>query len=422
LDYIKKIYQTPLFRVTSLNSVSVVVRILGGLLASKMLALFVGPSGMALVGNFRNFLASLDYFSVLGLQNGIIKYTAEHEKDSEKLYHVLATVFYLVLATVVVLSIILFTLAELWGEWIFGTREYSWIFRLLAFSMPWYAGNLLFMAILNGLGRYRQVIGVNIWSNIVGVLLSAVLIWQFGVTGAFFGLLLNPALIFIMSFYWVYKGFPRFPFLRKKYYDSSLLHRLFSFSLMSLVTALLAPIVYISVRNTIIEQIGADEAGYWESVNRIATYYLMFISTLLTVHFLPRLSTATDLSATKKVFRSYYTGIVPIFALGLIVIYLLRVFMIKMLLSEDFVPMEKLFFWQMVGDFFKVCSLILGYEVIAKKKTTVFIVTETLSFTILYFTSHFFIGEYGIEGAVMAHAFTYFIYTCMLATYSWKKL
>ena len=39
----------------SLNSISVIVKIIAGFLTSKALALFVGSEGMALVGNLRNF-------------------------------------------------------------------------------------------------------------------------------------------------------------------------------------------------------------------------------------------------------------------------------------------------------------------------------------------------------------------------------
>ena len=39
-----------------LNSASVVLRIGVGFITSKFIAVFVGPSGMALVANFRNFV------------------------------------------------------------------------------------------------------------------------------------------------------------------------------------------------------------------------------------------------------------------------------------------------------------------------------------------------------------------------------
>ena len=74
-----------MFKITSLNSFSVALKIGIGLITSKILAIFVGPSGMALVGNLRNFLTSLENISTLGFQNGIVKYTAENEKSKTEI-------------------------------------------------------------------------------------------------------------------------------------------------------------------------------------------------------------------------------------------------------------------------------------------------------------------------------------------------
>ena len=76
--------QTHLFKITSLNSLSVVLKLGIGLITSKVIAIFIGPSGLALVGNFRNFVGSFETIATLGFQNGIVKYIAEvKEKETE---------------------------------------------------------------------------------------------------------------------------------------------------------------------------------------------------------------------------------------------------------------------------------------------------------------------------------------------------
>ena len=52
-----------------------------GLITSKILAIFIGPSGMALAGNFKNFMTSIESIATLGFQNGIVKYIVEHKHD-----------------------------------------------------------------------------------------------------------------------------------------------------------------------------------------------------------------------------------------------------------------------------------------------------------------------------------------------------
>lgn len=423
MKFIKSIIDNPVFKVSSLNTVSVLIRIAGGLLASKVIAVFLGPSGLALVGNFRNFIRQAEVFGTLGFENGIIKYIAENEDDEEKREGVITTVFYSVLAAILVLSILLLLFSDSLSALFFdGDITYSWIFRVMIVALPWYIGNIIFVTILNGLSLYKKVIKINIWGNVVGVLLSAVLIWQYKVSGALLGLIVSPSLLFLLSFYLLKKEISIFSFLSVKKVNKTILTGLLSYSLMSLVATAIGPTIAMLLRTQIINSYSAEEAGLWEAMNRISFFYLMFVSTLITVYFFPKLSAAKTVQQTRIIFWSYYKSIVPLFGLGLIVIFLLRRFIVQLLFNEDFLPMTNLFIWQLAGDFLKVCTLILGYEFFAKRMTKAFIITEILSYIILYFSSRYLISLYGGEGAVMGHAITYSVYLVVMIIYFRKKL
>jgi PST family polysaccharide transporter len=402
--------------------VSVLVKIGAGVVAGKILAIFIGPSGMAIIGNFRNTLVSVDTFSTMGIQNGVIKYVAEDQNDNTKLYRLLSTVFISIFIMVMVMSLVVYLFSGSLSGYVFEDKKYQWVFKVLAFTLPWHAANVIFMAVINGLGRFKQVIAVNIAGNLIGVAISAVLIWKLHLDGAMLGLIISPAMLFIFSFYLIQREFKGFSFLKRRYFDGAIMKRLLSYSIMSLVNAVLSQVIFIAIRNTIADTAGIEEAGLWEAMNRISFFYLVFVTTLLTVYFLPMLSMANDNSETKKVFHSYYKSIVPLFIAGCAVVYLLRFFIIRMLFTKEFLPMENLFLWQLTGDIFKVGSLILGYQFFAKKMTVAFIVTEIMSFIILYFSALYFIDSHGAVGAVMAHALTYVVYFMVLAVYFRKKL
>jgi PST family polysaccharide transporter len=114
--------------------------------------------------------------------------------------------------------------------------------------------------------------------------------------------------------------------------------------------------------------------------------------------------------------------ILPVFIIGLTVIYFLRVFIVSLLFTNAFLPVTTLFFWQLLGDVLKVASLILGYQFFAKKLTAAFIISELFSLIVLYFSSLYFINEFGIQGIVMAQAFDNFIYLLVLCVYFRKSL
>ncbi|KRD58904.1 lipopolysaccharide biosynthesis protein [Flavobacterium sp. Root935] len=412
-----------MFKITSLNSFSVVLKIGIGLITSKILAVFVGPSGMALFGNLRNFLTSLENISTLGFQNGIVKYTAENEKNKVELQKVITTVFISLSFIAVLLGFVLFFTAQYWNTRIFGNNtEYLPVFKVLALALPFYAVSIFFVALINGLGKFHKVIWINIIGNIIGLAVSLFLILQYQTIGALMAIVIAPALLFFVTFYLVQKEINFFQIIKLDLFDFKIIKNLSSYSLMALVSSILGPFVFLAIRNHIIHDLGIEQAGYWETMTRISSYYLLFISTILTVYFLPKLSKASTNQETKSVFWEFYKFILPVFVLGLIVLYLARFFVVKLLFSKEFLPVTDLFFLQFLGDIFKVCSLILGYQFFAKKLTLAFILTELFSLFILYTASVYYIQIFQIEGVVIAYAFQNLSYLIVLAIYFRKSL
>ena len=423
MECIKKITQTQLFKISSLNSLSVIFKIGIGLITSKLLAVFVGPSGMALVGNLRNFLTSLESISTLGFQNGIIKYTAENGKNENELTKIIATVFISLLGIVIVLSGVLFFFATFWNKVIFGNNfDYVIIFKVSALALPWYAISVFMLAVINGLGQFKKVIWINITGNAVGLLVSIGMILQYETLGALLSLVISPALMFFVMFYFINKEINFFKTIRLHQYDFQIIKNLSSYSLMAFVSSVLGPLVFLVIRKNVIEIVGLEQAGFWETITRISTYYMLFVTTILSVYFLPKLAVAQNNLETKKVFWSFYKMILPVFIVGLVIVYFLRFFIVNLLFTNAFLPVTTLFFWQLTGDVLKVASLILGYQFFAKKLTLAFIISELFSLTVLYLSSLYFINEFGIQGIVMAQAFDNFVYLVVLCVYFRKSL
>lgn len=422
MKIIKKISGNPLVRLSSLNSVSVLTRIAGGFLASKMLAT-LGPAGMALTGGLRNVLGFTDVFSTLGMQTGIVKYSAEYEENRKELSYVLSTVFVTVLVAVAFFGLVLFIPATFWSEWAFnGTARYAWVFRVLAAALPLYTGSIVLMSVLNGIGKYKRVIFINIFGNLIGVAMSAVLIWFFRIEGAFLGLIFSPVVVLFLAVYPLYKNLGGFSLIRFSYFRLSILKQLSAYSFMGIFTSILGIAVYINLRNHISETAGMEQSGYWEGINRISSFYLMFAVTLQSVYLLPMLSKAKTDGEVKKLWHSFYKIVVPVFAIGLLLMYLLRNIVIRITLSEAFLPMESLFVWQLLGDLFKVASQILAQELLARKLIKQYFITEIMSFSIFYFAGIYLVNRYAAEGAVMAHCLMYFIYLVYMVVYFRKKL
>jgi PST family polysaccharide transporter len=76
--------------------------------------------------------------------------------------------------------------------------------------------------------------------------------------------------------------------------------------------------------------------------------------------------------------------------------------------------MSDFFVYQLVGDFFKMASWILGYLIVAKSMTKIYILTEigsSLSYVILGYVC---VDYFGIKGISIAFAINYFLYLIVM--------
>ena len=421
MSEIKKIIQQPLFKITSLNSVHILLKLVFGFITSKALAIFVGANGMAYVGNFRAFLNVLENFSLLGIQNAIVKYVAEYQYDKSKLKSVLATFGLLLLTSSIVISLVLIFGANYLSKQIFHHSEiYSFVFYILAIVFPLYVFSTFCISVVNGFQEYKKVIYIQIISSSIALLFSVFLIYYYETFGALISLVLAPVFVFFVSLFYLRNMLSFSVVFSIASFDFSVVKNLSEYVLMAFVSGVIGSFVLLEIRTDVIEITGLKNAGIYEGLQRISSYYLLFISSIMAIYFYPKL--AEQNSNTKAIILNYLKTIIPVFAIGLGLIYVFRKFIIQILFSTEFEPMESLFLWQLVGDLLKAVSLIFGTILIATKQTKAFIITEIVSLFIMYYSSNWMLHAIGINGIVIAHTFTYFMYWLVLVIYFRKTL
>lgn len=421
MSEIKKIIQQPLFKITSLNSIHILLKLIFGFITSKALALFVGANGMAYVGNFRAFLNVVENFSLLGIQNAIIKYVSEYQNDKTKLKSVLATFGLLLLVSSMSISLILIFGASYLSKQLFNHSEiYDFLFYVLAILFPLYVFSTYCISVVNGFKKYKNVIYIQIISSGIALLFSLFLIYYYSTFGALVSLVLAPIFVFFVCLFFLKNIISISDVFSFQNFNFSVVKNVSEYVLMALVSGGIGSFVLLEIRTDIISITGLQNAGIYEGLQRISSYYLLFVSSIMTIYFYPKLAETN--SNNKDIVLYYLKTIIPLFTIGLVIIYFLRKLIIQVLFSSEFETMESLFLWQLLGDLLKAISLIFGTILIAKKQTKVFIITEIISLFILYFSSNWMLHTVGISGIVMAHTFTYFMYLLVLVIYFRKEL
>src|SRR5690606_41523214 len=111
------------------------------------------------------------------------------------------------------------------------------------------------------------------------------------------------------------------------------------------------------------------DAGDCDATIRLRTVSLLLVTPALGVYYLPRLSALKMIDEIKKAVYLGCKFLFPVAVAGGVVIFVLRDWIIKVLFSPSFAPMQSLFFWQMMGDALKIGSWILAYLMLSKAMT-----------------------------------------------------
>lgn len=403
-----------LVKTSLLNGIAVVVKVASALVLNKILAIYVGPAGYAIIGQFQNAVSIIVSLAGGVVATGVTKATAQHFDDEAKQHAVWQTAIRFSLGASIVAAIPLLLMSDSLAQWLLHRADMSSVFVWLALTLPAMAANNLLLAIVNG----KKEVGIYVTANIIGSLISmlvtGLLAFNFGLYGTLVAFTINPAIVLLATAAIVARrDWFKAMFLLGQM-NRPALRELSGFALMGLTSALTVPISYMLIRDHLATSLGLNAAGYWQASWKISEIYLMLVTTTLSVYYLPRLAEIRTATELKAEIIKVYRFVMPIVIVGAAIIYVLRDYIIRTLFTPDFLPMRELFPWQLAGDVIKIGSWILAYIMLGRAMVKIFLITEiafSISFVLL---SWLCVGTFGLVGVVMAYAINYFLYwVCM---------
>jgi polysaccharide transporter, PST family len=402
-----------LIKTSILTAIATVIRVISGFVINKFIAIYVGPSGLAIIGQLKNFMGTLLIFSTGATSQGVIKYVAEYQSIEQK-QKIFSTSIVISFICSFIISLVLFSFSGYLSELILKDTKHNSVFIVFGATVFLFALNTILMSILNGQKEIQKYVLVNIAGSIFSLFFTSFLISQLNLIGALYALVINQSVVFFVTLAFVMKS----SWFKLEYFkhgvDKESLIKLSKYSLMAITSALTVPVSHLIIRNYIGENLSWNDAGYWQGIWYISSMYLMVVTTSLSVYYLPRLSEITDNSELKKEIFNGYKIILPIVIILAIGIYLFRELVVYIAFTEKFMPMLELFKWQLIGDVIKIASWLLGYVMLAKAMTRVFIYTEigfSISFVLL---SIVFIDNFGLIGITYAFSLNYLLYLVLV--------
>ena len=135
MKFLQQFFTTNLFKISFFNALSLLVKLFAGFISSKAIAYFLGPSGLVLTANLRNFIAVSENIGLMGLQNAIVIEVAQNKNNPEKLQHILQTLSLFFLGCTLAFCFIIILFFQIIAQQLL-LQEYSYIVFWAAFFIP----------------------------------------------------------------------------------------------------------------------------------------------------------------------------------------------------------------------------------------------------------------------------------------------
>ena len=399
-----------LFRTSFLSALAVLAKLATSLFLNKVLAVYVGPAGYGVIGQFQSLVSMVTTFASGATNAGVTKYTAEYATEPARQRAVWTTAATMGLLGALVFGFGLILARKSLSRWLLGSSEQSDVLVWLALALGLLVMNGLMLAILTGRKAVRELVAANIVGSVTGAFVATALVMTQGLWGALVALAVSQA---------VACGFTAWIFHRVCHVrwrelvgkmDPAIAKSLGGFALMAATTALVAPVGQMIIRDQIAANLGWRNAGLWQALWKISETHLLLLTSTLSVYFLPRFSEIRSGQELRNEVLKGYLFVVPMVAASGLALYYFRDTLIRVFLSADFLPLAQVLGFQLVGDALKICSWVMSFTMVSHARTSAFVVTEVLFTAIFVVATVFLSHHYGLTGAAIAYAATYLLY------------
>ncbi|NMM36582.1 MAG: O-antigen translocase [Glaciimonas sp.] len=400
-----------LLTVTLLSGLLTVLRMASGFVIAKVVAVYTGPSGIAILGQMQSLVAALNGLSSNQISQGVVRFTAENADNglsacSEWWKAATTLVSYILL----IIAIIVIGFSVYISEWLFNSSDYTWVVILATLALPLNSLNIFINAVLNGRQEYKKYFIVGAISTLSGLVIITLATIEFGINGAIASAAVNNAVAGCFAYLLIKKN----NWAKKNLWfgkpNIKNIVGIRGYFLMGIVGALTGPTSLILVRKIIIENGSITDAGNWQAVWKISEAYLSIITLALSTYYFPQLVKIVKRNEILREAKQTALFVIPIVTLFALIIYLLRNIIIIILFSYEFNEANKLFGIQLIGDILRVTSYIPASILMARGYISINIKLEIIFCSSLVLLCYIFVPIFGTQGANIGYAINYAMY------------
>ena len=404
---------------TFLNGIAQLVKAMSSLVVNKMIVVFLGSSALLFVGNLKSVFTILQQISGAGIYEGAVKYLTGEFKDRQAFIlqaclSLMLIGFFISTVLYVVLFDQILDLLQL------GKNESDlipWLTGGIVLGLLCFVFHTLMQSFFHGLKSYKIIVQSTLISAVLTLGISVALIYYVNKLGLVLSVFVPSVILLLTYCFHFHKSWHFGQVLFSKPFRLFIFKPVLSFTVMSAVAAIVFPSVLIAIRSLLVAHTGIELASYWEGYSRLSLFMSSLAISSISLYYLPKL---VEANTGQEMLRVVLWGVKFLIALAFPAMLLIFWFgndIISLIYTSSFLETIFLLKWELTGTFLKLLSFTVSFIMIAKKLTTVFVLSELISGFLFLGLSTLFIDLYGVVGASIAFAGTYFLYLLWAVIY-----
>ena len=351
--------------ISHLGSSQVIVATLSALRA-KLIAVLLGPSGLGIFAQAKNFQLIAQALVTLDLEEGMINLIASNQSNPKKQKSIVLSIgiLFAILGSLILLLCWIFRLSL--SAWVFGTNRYGELIVIVGISAFFFAQHQLILSTFQAFLKWKIYSTVKIMGYVIGISISILLIFFLGIKGAVLSLVVTQLTGIILGLIYIKMYNPDIDIVFEKITpDWLVINSLIKYIGPLLGEGIMLYFCDLYIRRSVITQLGTSQSGIFHVVVSISDSYFWLVLQPVLGYCLPKVSSILkDKNAIVDVqnhgIRISLLSLFPI----ILLVYGLREAWIPILYSDEFLEAGNILLWWIIGDIFRTLRVLLDIDLI----------------------------------------------------------
>lgn len=389
-------------------------QIIATIIRSKIVAIYLGASGMGISGILVSSSAMVQSVSELGLNFSSVREISQslEHSDESKLKRIISIFLRLILFSSIFGMFLLIIFSPILSKIAFGNHDYIWSFIILSLLVFFntFSGGL--QSILQGTRKLKSIAKATIIGTALSIFISLPIYIYYGINGIVPALVISSFLTFIINYYFTREKIVLGEKINHKVIieeGKDMLQLGFTMVFVNLLSTLVPFLINAFIKN----KGSLSDVGLYQAGLSLTTQYISLVFAAMTVDYFPRLSEVNRDNLKVKQFANQQSEIMLLIIIPLLIgLIIIAPILIKILLTSQFIIISNFVRLMSIGLFFQAASYSMGLISFAKGDKNTFIklsVIGNISWLLFSIVGYNFNGLSGIALFYIFHSIFCFL-------------